>query len=58
MSLRATTEGRVLVTAVDCGSPADEAGVAPGDEVLRVNGFDISGYGAIPCSVLPMSHHV
>lgn len=44
MSLRATRDGRVLVTAVDCESAADECGILPGDEVLSVNGFDVRGY--------------
>lgn len=46
MSLRATRDGRVLCTAVDCDSPADAVGIVPGDEVTCVNGFDVRGWPA------------
>lgn len=46
MSLRATRDGRILCTAVDCESPADAVGIVPGDEVTCVNGFDVRGWPA------------
>lgn len=36
--------GRLLVLAPIQGSPADRAGIKPGDEVLRVNGASVAGF--------------
>ena len=37
------TLGRVLITSISANSPAEEAGVEPGDVLLAINGLQVSG---------------
>ena len=44
--------GGTAITAVKAGSPADKAGLAPGDRVVAIDGRDVRGLGRGALSVL------